>query len=235
MTIALDGVRAVAFDLDGTLVDSAPDIQHALNSALKKAGLERFDLDQVRSWIGDGPDMLIGRALAHIGLDEADHELRVRLRRWFDVATLAAPLGCGTVYPGIAELLEGLRGRLPMSVVTNKPTPLARAVLEAAGLLGFVRSVHGGDMPAQRKPAPDLLLAAAQKLGVHAREVLMVGDSALDLQAARAAHSPAALAAWGYGAHAVDASLVGLRVQAPGELLDALRAARPADHGISQH
>lgn len=235
MTLDLGRVRAIAFDLDGTLIDSAPDIQHALNAALKKAGLERFDLDLVRSWIGDGPDMLIGRALAHIGLDEADHEFRLRLRRWFDVATLAAPLSLGKVYPGIAELVEGLRGRLPMSVVTNKPTPLARAVLEAAGLLGFMHSVHGGDMPAQRKPAPDLLLAAAQRLGCKAAELLMVGDSALDLRAAQAAHCPAALAAWGYGAHAVDESLVACRVQAPAELLRALHAAQPAGNGIIQH
>lgn len=235
MTIELSQVRAIAFDLDGTLVDSAPDIQHALNSALKKAGLERFDLDQVRSWIGDGPDMLIGRALAHIGLDEADHDLRVRLRRWFDVATLAAPLSHGSVYPGILALVEGLRGRLPMTVVTNKPTPLARAVLDSAGLLGAMHAVHGGDLPAQRKPAPDLLLAVAQRLGLRAHDLLMVGDSALDLAAARAAHCPAALAAWGYGAHAVDTSLVSLRLQAPGELLEALRAAQPADHGITQH
>lgn len=224
MTTDLRRVRAIAFDLDGTLIDSAPDIQHALNAALKKAGLERFELDLVRSWIGDGPDMLIGRALAHIGLEEADHELRVRLRRWFDVATLAAPLSLGSVYPGIVALVEALHGRLPMVVVTNKPTPLARAVLEAAGLLGFVEAVHGGDMPAQRKPAPDLLLVAAQRLGLHAPELLMVGDSPLDLRAAQAAHCPAALAAWGYGAHTVDASLVSWRLQAPGELLALLSA-----------
>ncbi len=226
MNIEPGRIRGVAFDLDGTLIDSAPDIQHALNAALKKAGLERFDLDLVRSWIGDGPDMLIGRALAHIGLEEADHELRVRLRRWFDVATLAAPLSLGSVYPGIVALVEALSGRLPMVVVTNKPTPLARAVLEAAGLLAFVEAVHGGDMPAQRKPAPDLLLAAAQRLGLHAPELLMVGDSPLDLRAAQAAHCPAALAAWGYGAHAVDASLVSWRLREPGELLALLPTAQ---------
>ena len=74
-------IRAVAFDLDGTLVDSAPDIQHALNAALKKAGLERFDLAAVRGWIGDGPDVLIARALDAQGLNDADDELARRADR----------------------------------------------------------------------------------------------------------------------------------------------------------
>ncbi|MBX3605216.1 MAG: HAD-IA family hydrolase [Piscinibacter sp.] len=237
MIDALRPVRAVAFDLDGTLIDSAPDIQHALNAALKKEGLPRFDLDQVRAWIGDGPDMLIARALAALGRAasdaEADRDLRVRLRRSFDVATLAAPLSLGTVYAGIEPLLEALRPHLPMVVVTNKPTPLSRAVLEAAGLRPFVVAVHGGDEPAQRKPAPDLLLAAARSAGVQPNELLMVGDSALDLRAAQAAGCPAVLAAWGYGAHALPDGLVRWRAETPADLQQALLAARPAGERLT--
>lgn len=222
-------VRGVAFDLDGTLVDSAPDIQHALNTALTQAGLPQFDLAQVRAWIGDGPDALIARALEQLGLREAEPALRAELRRGFDVATLAAPLAHGSVYPGIQALVLALRGTLPMVVVTNKPTPLARAVLDAAGLLPFMHAVHGGDVPAQRKPAPDLLLAAAQAVTVEAHDLLMVGDSALDLRAAAAARCPAVLAGWGYGSHGVGAEW---RVETPDALREALLAARRAPQEI---
>ena len=88
----LRGIEAIAFDLDGTLVDSAPDIRHALNAALEEAGLEHFDLDTVRAWIGDGPDALIAQALCRHGID-ADGAARDRLRQAFDVHTLAADIG----------------------------------------------------------------------------------------------------------------------------------------------
>jgi phosphoglycolate phosphatase len=225
-------IQAVAFDLDGTLVDSAPDIQHALNAALKKAGLDRFDLDTVRGWIGDGPDALIARALAAQGLVDADDALRARLRRWFDVDTLAAPLAFGTVYPGILDLVSGLRRVLPMVVVTNKPTPLARAVLDAAGVLPFVDAVHGADSAAQRKPAPALLLAAAAQLAIEPDRLLMVGDSAPDMQCAHAAGCRAVLVPWGYGHHTLPHWLDPLRVADPDELLRSLLALRAAPESL---
>ncbi|MFT3956117.1 MAG: HAD-IA family hydrolase [Piscinibacter sp.] len=225
-------VRAVAFDLDGTLVDSAPDIQHALNAALKKDGLQRFELDQVRAWIGDGPDALIARALAAQGLADADEEQRLRLRRGFDMATLAAPLAGGTVYPGILDLVAGLHRLLPMVAITNKPTPLARAVLDAAGVLPFLDGVQGADTPALRKPAPAMLLAACERLAVAPRELLMVGDAAPDMLSAQAAGCPAVLVGWGYGHQALPAGLDPLRIAAPAELLTALRATRRSDATI---
>ena len=218
---------AIAFDLDGTLVDSAPDISHALNSALKQEGLRRFDLATVRAWIGDGPDLLIARALAEQGLalDEGrpqDRALRVRLRRAFDVATLAAPLVDGKVYAGIIELLAGLHHVLPMVVVTNKPTPLARAVLDAADILPYVTQVRGADEASLRKPAPAMLLAAAHQLGVAPSRLLMVGDGPADLLAAQAAGCPAVLVDWGYAGHLVPAHLKPRRIATPQHLLDEL-------------
>lgn len=232
MTLDLRLVRAVAFDLDGTLVDSAPDIQHALNDALKKEGLQRFDLDLVRGWIGDGPDMLIARALAHQGRADADAEFRARLRRWFDAATLAAPLAGGTVYPGILDLVAGLRRLLPMVAVTNKPTPLARAVLDAAGVLPFLDGVHGADAPALRKPAPAMLLAASARLGVEPRQMLMVGDSEPDMRSAQAAGCPAMLVTWGYGHEKLGGWPASQRVATPEHLLQALRTARAGSEPI---
>ena len=232
MTHDLRPIRAVAFDLDGTLVDSAPDIQHALNDALKKEGLQRFDLELVRGWIGDGPDVLIARALAHQGLGDADDEFRARLRRWFDAATLAAPLAGGSVYPGILGLVAGLRRVLPMVAITNKPTPLARAVLDAAGVLPFLEGVHGADTPALRKPAPAMLLAASERLGVEPQHLLMVGDSEPDMRSAQAAGCPAMLVTWGYGHLKLGGWPPQMRVDAPDQLLQALLTSRASAEPI---
>jgi phosphoglycolate phosphatase len=218
-------IRALAFDLDGTLVDSAPDIGHALNSALQRAGLGSFDLERVRAWIGDGPDVLIERALHALGLADSV-ALHAELRRGFDEATLLAPLARGAVYDGILPLLQQLQPAWPLVVVTNKPSALARAVLAAGALLQHFAAVYGADEAALRKPAPTMLQRAAQALGLPAQELLMVGDSAADLRAAAAAGSPAAWAGWGYGAaHALPLEPQ-WRVEYPSQVLDIAQSMR---------
>lgn len=200
-------VDGIAFDLDGTLVDSAPDIRHALNSALHKAGLRTFDLDTVRGWIGDGPDATIARALVAQAIDPTNAPGRAlcdHLRRAFDMTALAAPMSLGHVFDGIPDMVAALARDYACVVVTNKPTPLARALLNAAHLLPHFSAVFGADEPAQRKPSPRLLHAAAERLGLPAGALLMVGDGHADLQAAAAAGCPAALAGWGYGASGWD-------------------------------
>lgn len=217
-------ILALAFDLDGTLVDSAPDIGHALNHALRESGLQSFGLDRVRAWIGDGPDPLIARALAALGQGEADPALRTTLRTAFDRATLAAPLVHGTVFDGIDALLQRLQPRWPMVVVTNKPTALARAVLDAAGLLPRMAAVYGADVAALRKPAPAMLQQAAQQLGVAPQQLLMVGDSIADMGAAAAAGAPAVWAGWGYGLLHALPSAPRWRIDRPDQLLPILGA-----------
>lgn len=221
---------ALALDLDGTLVDSAPDIAAALAHALRSEHFDAgFELRTVRGWVGDGPDALIRRALAARGVPDPHPTLLQRLRAHFDAATLAAPLAHGTVFEGIAPVLAQLARALPLVVATNKPTALARAVLDAAGLLPHCTAVLGADTPAQRKPAPALLLDAARLCGVAPAQLLMVGDGPADLRAAAAAGCPMALAGWGYGG--VEAPGPGVwQLHAPQQLLALLppRAARSA-------
>ena len=217
-------IQAVAFDLDGTLVDSAAGVALALNAALTNAGLAGFDTATVRSWIGDGPDALIQRALRASTLGGVNPAtLAWRLRRDFDEATLQDPAAQGSPYPGIAAMLRALADVYPLVVVTNKPTPLARAVLEGAGLLAYVAAVHGADTPAQRKPSPLLIEQAAQRLGLPTAELLMAGDGPADLRAARAAGSPAAWVSWGYGEPPAPLDGDIWRLDAPRELIARLQ------------
>lgn len=221
MTVTNTSLRAVAFDLDGTLVDSAPDIGHALNQALRESGFGSFDLEQVRAWIGDGPDVLIERALKALGQGD-DAQPRRTLRQAFDRATLAAPLTHGAVFEGIHALLQALRPAWPLVVVTNKPSALARAVLDAGGLLPHFAAVYGADVAALRKPAPGMLNQAARELGLANHQLLMVGDSAADMGAAAAAGSPAAWAGWGYGVLHNLPSPPRWNARWPGQLLEIL-------------
>lgn len=209
---------AIAFDLDGTLIDTAPDIASALNAALAAEGLPAASDAQVRGWIGDGPERLIRRALEVLDVPAADDRV-ARLRDGFAQATLAVPMDRGQVFDGIAALLDALRASgMPLRVVTNKPTALSREVLAAAGLLARFDAVHGADRPEQRKPAPTLLLEVAAALGIAPARLLMVGDSTNDLRAARAAGCAAAWVDWGYGgAPPADAGAL-LRVAHPNDL-----------------
>jgi len=238
----MNGIEAIAFDLDGTLVDSAGGIAHALNSALAEAGLPAYNLRTVRTWIGDGPDALIARALgAHDtrprGTTDAatadPHGLAARLRRGFDAATLQAPMQGSTVFDGIPQLLATLAPHYPLVVVTNKPAVLARAVLHAAGLLPHFVEVHGPDAPHERKPSPHLLQKAGELMGVDTRSLLMVGDADGDLAAARAAGCRAAWAGWGYTAQApASVSARTWRLHTP---LDLLARLAPEPHGHTKH
>jgi phosphoglycolate phosphatase len=227
---ATDRVDAIAFDLDGTLVDSAGGVAHALNAALAGVGLPAFDLATVRGWIGGGPDVLIGHALAARACDVGDPDLAQRLRRDFDAATRAAPMAHSAVFDGIADVLAALASRHRLAVATNKPTSLACAVLEAAGLLGHFASVRGADTPALRKPSPLSLQQAADAMGCATARMLMVGDAPVDIAAAHAAGCRAAWAGWGYGpapsAAEAGPALWSLRV--PRDLLALVPAPAPA-------
>lgn len=185
----------VIFDLDGTLIDSAADLAHAVNGMLESHGCLPLGLEDVRAMIGDGMAKLVERALAASGLDvDADTAQRMVLSRY-----AAEPVRSTTLYPGTRAALERLRdAALRLAVCTNKPVQLAETILERLDLAGFFSRVVGGDSLPFRKPDPRVLQAVLREFSAAPREALMVGDSEVDAAAAADAGVPLILMRHGY-------------------------------------
>ena len=172
------------FDLDGTLVDSAPDIHAVVNRVLAQQDLPPLPFDQVKSFIGNGVGVLITRCLAAHGLAANAAEL-MRLTGLFEVEYESA-VHLTTLNPGVSVALQTLADeRFPMAICTNKPSGPTRAVLGHFDLARFFPVVVGGDTLATRKPDPAPLRHAMAELG--ASEVIFVGDSEVDAATAQAA------------------------------------------------
>ena len=192
-------MSALVFDLDGTLVDSAPDMAEALNRVVAARGLPGFAMADVRGFIGNGVGVLIRRAMAARGVDEA------AFAEWHD-AYMAAYADCICVrtrlYPGVEQVLDGLAGR-KLAICTNKPQALTDALLAALGLRGRFAAVLGGDSEFGRKPDAGPLRRVAGLLGVG--EAVMIGDSLIDSGAASAMGWPMLLFTQGYRDRAPEA------------------------------
>ena len=192
-------IRAVLFDLDGTLVDSAPDLAAAVNATLAELGRAPVPVDTVRDWVGNGADRLLERALSGRadGTVPAAELAAVRplfLRHYERLLCVDSVL-----YPGVSEGLAGLREQgLALGCVTNKPSRFTLPLLEQLGIAGHFGALVGGDDVVRKKPAPDALQEAARRLGVACDDCLMVGDSVNDIEAARAAGCPVVAVPYGY-------------------------------------
>jgi phosphoglycolate phosphatase len=196
-------VGAIAIDLDGTLLDTIHDLSAALNLLLAELGYEALPNVEIRAMIGKGMAHLVRRSLARVtGVSAeaiADDEVRAALERY--KAHYAALLGRGTrAFPGMREGLERLAAmRIPLAVVTNKPKRFVRPHLARAGIEAYFSLVVAGDEPPGKKPDAGVLRHVAATLGVAPDRLLMVGDSDIDVQAARAAGCPVLLVPYGYG------------------------------------
>ena len=186
----------VIFDLDGTLIDSAADLAHAVNGVLADFGAAPLTIPAVRAMIGDGTTKLIERALAARALADAD--LAGAHHRFME-RYAAEPLRATTVYPGVRAGLELLRERsLRLAVCTNKTAQLAQTILERLELADFFARVIGGDSLPYRKPDPRVLQALLASFATAPRDALMVGDSEVDAETAQAAGVQMVLMRYGY-------------------------------------
>ena len=193
------GVKAVALDLDGTLLDTLPDIAEAAGRMLEDLGRPRTDLDTVRGYIGDGIPRLTKRLLTGQRDGEPDPALfnaalplfQRHYRETFTATTRA--------FPGVVEGLDRMRAAgLRIACVTNKAISFTEPLLVATGLRGRLDLVVGGDSLPRKKPDPLPMLHVAERLEVSPQQLLVIGDSANDSQAARAAGCPVVLVSYGY-------------------------------------
>ena len=192
-------VRAVLFDLDGTLVDSAPDLTLAANKMLSALGYPQVNCTQVKGWVGDGVRSLVLRALTAILGDVPAESLIEQSYVLFQRYYAESVYQDSTLYPGVHETLQTLKSSgLALACVTNKPSRFTKPVLEKSGLTGFFGAVVSGDDLSLKKPDPAPLEFAAEQLGVPLTACVLVGDSINDIRAAAAAEIPVLWATYGY-------------------------------------
>lgn len=181
--------QLVIFDLDGTLVDSVPDICVAIDRMLLGRGHIPAGENNVRNWVGNGATTLVKRALRHAGENwEPDHEEFKAAFSAYQQYYKEKVCEHSSVYAGVIPALNALKAEaVPMAVVTNKGKSIAEPLLKEIGLAPYFQMVLGGDCMPRRKPHPDALLHVAEVLGAAPENCLMVGDSKNDVGAARAA------------------------------------------------
>lgn len=187
--------RTLVLDLDGTLVDTLPDLSASLNRLMAAHRLEEFPAAEVAGFIGDGAGVLVRRAMAARLRDAEASDLDAFLA---DYSAHAADRS--VLFPGVADTLEQARLQgWQLAVCTNKPETPARSLLAALGIAPLFAAIGGGDSFPSRKPDPAHLLATIAAASGEPGTSVMVGDHRNDILAATGAAIPAIFARWGYG------------------------------------
>jgi phosphoglycolate phosphatase len=196
VTLDLRGIRAALLDLDGTLVDTLPDFVVVLDRTMRELGLPTVTPEFLERTIGKGSDHLIRSVLQAVGADASlfDTTYAVYQRHYLAINGTHA-----RIYSGVCEGLQGLHAAgWRLACVTNKPLAFARPLLESKCLARWFDAIYGGESFVRRKPDPLPLVEAARALGSTTDATLMIGDSANDAAAARAAGCRVVLVRYGY-------------------------------------
>lgn len=190
--------RAAVFDLDGTLVDSAPDLHLVLGEVMGEIGLGAPELPLIRAMVGDGARVLLARALTHAGRTLPPAELERLYDRFIERYT-EEPCRGTTLFPDAVRVLEGLgEAGWKVGLCTNKPEAPTVRLIEILGIDHLFQAVVGGDTLAVRKPDAGHLTGTLERMGAGVVGAVMVGDSKNDLLVARAAAVPCILVSFGY-------------------------------------
>lgn len=192
-------VKAVMIDLDGTLLDTIPDLAVAANMMLQELGRAPLDDTRIRAFVGKGIPRLVERALSGSPDEPADPALFARALPVFERCYSGVNGRHTTIYPGVMEGLDRLRDQgFPLACVTNKAGSFTLPLLEHMKLAPYFAEVVAGDTLPKKKPDPLPLVHACEKFGIAPRDMLMIGDSLNDAQAARAAGCPVFCVTYGY-------------------------------------
>jgi phosphoglycolate phosphatase len=187
-------VRALIFDLDGTLIDSGTDLALSVNATLKEMGRPPLPHDQIFSYVGQGAPRLIEQAL---GPDTARDQCEQGLA--FFLSYYREHMLDNTVtYPGVREGLAALKG-MPMAVLTNKPVRFSRQILEGLGLAPYFRYTYGGNSFETKKPNPAGMEVLLRDFGAAPKQAMLVGDSEIDVRTARNAGTWCCCVSYGLG------------------------------------
>ena len=205
-----EGVKALVFDLDGTLIDSKLDLALSVNATLEYMGRPQLEHERIYRYVGHGAPMLMKRAL---GLGGTDEDVEKGLAHFLSYYR-AHMLDNTVTYPGVREGLELLRDH-PMAVLTNKPVRFSQAILDGLGIAKYFRYVYGGNSFATKKPDPEGMNILLRDFKVVPDEAMIVGDSEVDVRTARNSGTWACGVTYGLGTE-------GLRLHPPDLLLDSL-------------
>jgi len=184
----MSNIKLIAFDLDGTLLDSVPDLAVAADQAVQALGYPAVTEEQVRDYVGNGADVLIGRSLSRSlkVSPDLDPELHAKARILFDDYYEQSGHKLSHLYPAVKETLAELHeAGFTMALVTNKPSKFVPEVLAKHGIDKYFVDVIGGDTFPEKKPNPMALNWLLEKHGCQPQEMLMVGDSSNDIKAAK--------------------------------------------------
>lgn len=203
-SFARESLTLVAFDLDGTLVDSRRDIADAANELLVACGAQPLEEAVIGRMVGDGAATLVARAF-HAVLQPPPHDALSRFLAYYAKRVIVHT----RPYPGILHALQTLAERYQLAVLTNKPLAPTRAILDGLGLMSYFKPglIVAGDGPYPRKPDPSGLRALAAALDTTVDGACLVGDSLIDLATARAAGAACCLVRWGFGFETVSEGL----------------------------
>ncbi|MBU6956834.1 HAD-IA family hydrolase [Pseudomonas sp. CVAP len=225
-------VEAVLFDLDGTLVDTLPDITWCLNQVLLEHGCPALTAQTVRGYIGGGTTAMIERVAAQFGIADAIalHQRYVTLYQ-HNLVQFSRP------FSGVLELLEGCRQlQLPLAIVTNKTEEMALQVSRTLLPQNAFGPILGHRTGRSLKPQPDVAWEAARRLSVDPQRCLFVGDTEIDLKTARAAGMYSAAVTWGYGqTHTLQAQAPNFCCEQPAGLLRILQQVCGTAHAFTEH